>query len=563
MGRRVLVLALDGTTFDLIGPWLDDGSMPNLARLREEGASGPLRSIVPPVTAPAWCSFMTGKNPGKTGVFEFLLREPGRFEEIPVSSRVRHGKTLWEILGDSGRKVVVAGVPVTYPPTPVNGCLVGDFLTPMGDRRFTYPEGLLDEIEAATGPYELYHVEVYRKGAGHLVVDELDRVLEKNRRAYRWLLENKEWDFAMLHVWGTDRFGHELWHVLDPSHPHHDPAEAAILRERCLAYWRRVDAAVGEWMDAAADAATIVLSDHGFGPIKRFLVFNVWLWQQGFLRLKPSPATFVKRALFEMGVSPALGYRISMKLGFAKMRLAAGVGTRSRWIRRVNRLFLSLHDVDWSRSRVYSKGNYGQLFLNLRGREPHGIVAPGAEAEAVLEELTASLRALVDPVSGQPLIGDIWRKEELYSGPFVDRAPDLTFLPRDMSDKALGTVDFTSHRFLEPVYGNTGDHRMNGIFLMRGEGVLPGGPLDAAKLIDVAPTILHYLGEAVPADFDGRVLTEAFTSGEIATRPVRSGPPAGPTLGAGETPPDDDDYGLTKDEMDDIRERLKRAGYLG
>jgi predicted AlkP superfamily phosphohydrolase/phosphomutase len=183
MSRRVLVLALDGATFDLIGPWLDDGSMPNLARLRAEGACGKLRSIVPPVTAPAWCSFMTGKNPGKHGVFEFFLREPGRFEEIPVSSRVRAGRTLWEILGDAGREVLVVNVPVTYPPSPVNGSLVGDFLTPIGARDFTWPPGLLDEIEAATGPFQLYHVEVYRKGRAGVVLDELDRVLEANRRA--------------------------------------------------------------------------------------------------------------------------------------------------------------------------------------------------------------------------------------------------------------------------------------------------------------------------------------------------------------------------------------------
>lgn len=555
MPRRVLVLALDGTTFDLIGPWLDDGSMPNLARLREAGASGKLRSIVPPVTAPAWCSFMTGKNPGKHGVFEFFLREPGGFREVPVSSRARAGKTLWEILSDAGKRVLVVNVPVTYPPVEVNGCLVGDFLTPMGSRDFTYPEGLLAEVEAATGPYELYHVEVYRKGRAHLVLDELDRVLEKNRAANLWLLRNKPWDFAMLHVWGTDRYGHELWHVLDGSHPMHDAAESAILRDRCLAYWRRVDAVCGEWMDAAGDATVLVLSDHGFGPIHNFLVFNVWLLRSGFLRLRPGAATFVKRALFELGLSPAAGYRMAMKLGFARMRLAAGVGTRKRWIERINRLFLSLRDVDWSRTRAYSKGNYGQIFLNLKGREPEGIV-DAAEAPAVMDAITAALRTLPDPFGGGPLIGDIWRKEELYEGPYLDRAPDLTFLPRDMRNKALGTVDFTSHRFVERAYGNSGDHRMDGIFFLRGEGVRPGARLEGAKLIDVAPTILHHFGLGVPADFDGRVLEEAFTDAERAGNPVRTAPPAGAgAAGTGGT--------MTDEAAREIRERLKGIGYLG
>lgn len=558
MARRALVIALDGTTFDLIGPWLDDRSMPNLARLRREGACGPLRSIVPPVTAPAWCTFMTGKNPGKHGVFEFFLREPGNFEETPVSSRARVGRTVWDILGKAGRKVLVVNVPVTYPPKPVNGWLIGDFLTPMGSRDFTFPAELLDEVEAVTGPYQLYHVEVYRPGKGQVVLDELERVLEANRRANLWLLENKAWDFAMLHVWGTDRYGHELWHVLDSSHPAHDPAEALILRERCLEYWRRVDAVVGEWLAAAPDATHIVLSDHGFGPIHNFLVFNVWLLQQGFLRLKRDLPTFVRRALFELGFSPALGYRTAMKLGFARMRLAAGVGTRRRLLDRINRVFLSLADVDWSRTRVYSKGNYGQLFLNLRGREPDGVVEPGEEARRVVEEVVRALRELRDPDTGEPLVGEIWTPEQLYEGPFLRRAPDITFLPVDMRNKALGTVDFTSHRFVERAYGNSGDHRMDGVLFVRGPGVRPGATVRDARLIDVAPTILHHLGQPVPSDFDGRVLTELFTSEEAVSNPVRV-----VEAGVSEELPPAEDSGLTDEERREIRDRLKGMGYLG
>jgi predicted AlkP superfamily phosphohydrolase/phosphomutase len=499
---------------------------------------------------------MTGKNPGKHGVFEFLMREPGSFEEVPVTSRQRVGRTLWEILGQQGRKVLVVGVPVTYPPHPVNGNLIADFLTPMGERGFTHPESLLDEVEAATGPYQLYHVEVYRKGKGQLVLDELDRVLEANRRANRWLLENKPWDFAMLHVWGTDRFGHELWHVLDSSHPMHDPAEAAILRDRCVAYWRNVDAVVGEWMNVAPRAATIVISDHGFGPIHKFLVLNVWLLREGFLRLKPNVATFVKRSVFELGLSPAAGYRLAMKLGFARMRLSAGVGTRSRLIRKLNRLFLSLQDVDWSRTKVYSKGNYGQLFLNLKGREPYGIVDPD-EAGEVVDEVVAALRRLEDPETGEPLIGGIWTREELYSGRFADRAPDITFLPADMKNKALGTLDFTSHRFVEDVYGNSGDHRLNGIFFMKGTGVREGARLEGASLIDVAPTLLHYLGEGVPSDFDGHVLQDVFTADEIGANPIRI------VDAPAEDGDDRGEHGLTSEEMKEIRDRLKRIGYLG
>jgi predicted AlkP superfamily phosphohydrolase/phosphomutase len=359
----------------------------------------------------------------------------------------------------------------------------------------------------------------------------------------------------MLHVWGTDRFGHELWHVLDARHPMHDPAESAIHAPRCIAYWRRVDQVLGEWIASAPDAAILVLSDHGFGPIHRFLVFNVWLLERGFLRLGRGLGTFVRRSLFELGVTPSLGYRLSMHLGFARFRLASGVGTRGRVLKRVNQAFLSLGDVDWSTTRAYSKGNYGQIFLNLRGREPHGIVSRGAEANAVLDELTAALREIRDPETGGALIGEVYRAEELYSGPYLDRAPDLTFLPVDMRNKALGTVDFTSNRFIEWAYGNSGDHRMNGIFLFRGEGVRRGASLHDARLLDVAPTILHYLGEGVPSDFDGHVLVDALTS-EEAARPVRiTEGVRGPAASRGGE--------LTPEEMEEIRSRLKGIGYLG
>jgi predicted AlkP superfamily phosphohydrolase/phosphomutase len=187
-------------------------------------------------------------------------------------------------------------------------------------------------------------------------------------------------------------------------------------------------------------------------------------------------------------------------------------------------------------------------------------VEPGAEAEAVLDDLEADLRRLTDPETGEPLVEDVWRRDDLYHGPLVGRAPDLTFLPRDMRNKCLGTMDFTSHRFMERAYGNSGDHRMNGIFFMAGEGVRPGQRIEGANLIDVAPTILHHLGEGVPADFDGRVLEEALTEDEMAANPVRAAAAANPEAPAGDP---GSDHGLTEEEMKEIRDRLKGIGYLG
>jgi predicted AlkP superfamily phosphohydrolase/phosphomutase len=221
-----------------------------------------------------------------------------------------------------------------------------------------------------------------------------------------------------------------------------------------------------------------------------------------------------------------------------------------------NSLMLSLEDVDWSRTAAYSKGNYGQIFVNLRGREAQGAVEPGAECERVIEDIIQRLRALIDPDTSEPLIGPIWRREDLYSGPHVDESPDIQFLPHDMSNKPLGTLDLTSNRFVTPVYGNSGDHRMHGILIGRGPSLRRGAGIQGARIIDYAPTIMHTMGLDVPSDMDGRVLEEAFLEEYIRENPVK--------LSDAVTDAEAEQAGaMTDEESEEIRERLRGWGYLG
>jgi predicted AlkP superfamily phosphohydrolase/phosphomutase len=233
-----------------------------------------------------------------------------------------------------------------------------------------------------------------------------------------------------------------------------------------------------------------------------------------------------------------------------------GVTNRSKLMGRANTLMLSLEDVDWSRTRAFSKGNYGQIYVNLRGREENGVVEPGAEYERVMREVTEKLRGLADPETGRPLIGPVWRREDLYTGPHSERSPDIQFLPADMSNKPLGTLDLTSNRFITPVYGNSGDHRMHGIMLGRGPDIRRGASVEGARIIDYAPTILHTFGVEVPSDMDGRVLEEIFTEEYMRTNPVRLSEATGHI----ET---DKGGAMTDEESDEIRERLRGWGYLG
>ena len=559
MSKKVLFIGLDGSTFDILDPLMKSGIMPRLKRFNEEGVRGLLETTIPPITPTAWVSWMTGKNPGKHGVFEFLLRRKGSgaLPDQPVSSRSRDGLPFWDVLGRMGKRAIVTNVPCTYPPTMVNGLMISDFLTPRGRKDFTYPENLLEEVESRFGPYQLYITEVYVPGKVDNILNQLFDELKYKTQVNRYLMNEYGWDVFATHYWGTDRFQHELWHLLDESHPFFDRKEHLAHIGRIHDYWNAVDATLGELFDEVGEDATVYLgSDHGFGPIKKFLCFNVWLINEGLLVLKRDAMTRFKRALFRVGLTPDLAYRSAMKMGLAHLRLSVGVTNRSKLMKLANMLMLSLEDVDWSRTVAFSKGNYGQIFINLRGRETHGIVEPGPEYERVVAEVSERLRALVDTETGQPLIGPIWRREDLYTGPHSDNSPDLQFLPCDMTNKPLGTLDLTSNKFITPVYGNSGDHRMHGVMMGRGPELRRGVEIEGARIIDYAPTILHSFGVEVPSDMDGRVLEEAFTEEYMSRNPVRLSDAA--AYGEAEKVGT-----MTDEESEEIRERLRGWGYLG
>ncbi|HKP88128.1 MAG TPA: alkaline phosphatase family protein [Blastocatellia bacterium] len=558
MSKKVLFIGLDGSTFDVLDPLMKRGLMPRLEGFINEGVRGLLETTIPPITPTAWVSWMTGKNPGKHGVFEFLLRRKGTGElpDQPVSSQSRDGLPFWDVLGQMGKRAIVTNMPCTYPPAMVNGLMVSDFLTPRGRRDFTFPQSLLEEIESRFGPYQLYITEVYSPGKVDNILNQLFDELDYKTKVNRYLMERYGWDVFATHYWGTDRFQHELWHLLDESHPFFDRKEHDAHIGRISEYWHAVDATLGELFDGVDGDATVYLgSDHGFGPIKKFLCFNVWLIKEGLLVLKRDPMTRFKRALFKLGLTPDLAYRSAMKLGLAHLRLSVGVTNRSSLMKLANSLMLSLDDVDWSRTVAFSKGNYGQIYVNLKGREARGVVEPGAQYERVMKTLVEKLRALSDQ-NGEPLIGPVWRREDLYTGPHTEDSPDIQFLPADMSNKPLGTLDLTSNRFVTPVYGNSGDHRMHGILLGRGPEIRRGATVEGARIIDYAPTILHSFGAEIPSDMDGRVLEEIFTEEYLLKNPVR--------ISDARLYVEAEKSGaMTDEESDEIRERLRGWGYLG
>ncbi len=458
---KVFVIGLDGATFALIQPFIAQGYLPNLKHLIENGASAELSSTIPPVTASAWTSFMTGKNPGKHGLFDFMQRRTNSYDLAPVSSFDRDGQAIWEIAGDAGLKSIVMGVPVTYPPTPVNGLMVTGMLTPRGVTDYTFPPELADEIKQAIGEYVVYSDAVYSKGRGDVFLQALHYSIQQRAKTAAYLLHKYDWDLSILVFPETDTVCHGLWWAYDNSHHQHNQENAEQFRNGIRDIYRDIDSYIGELIRSLpADTTILVMSDHGHGPLRNFLYVNNFLKQRGYLKIKNAPASQLKNIAFQAGLTPRTAYGMLLNLGLGNLRRTLDKRRGGRGL--LKRFFLSLNDVDWSNTTAYSIGYIGEVHLNVQGREPQGIVQPGAEYERVRDDLIRDLKSLTLP-DGSPLIDQIWKKEEIYSGAHLTDAPDILFFPKNLETIAFGDFEFGSNKILEPSYGVSSSHRMNQI----------------------------------------------------------------------------------------------------
>lgn len=565
--HKIVLVGWDGATWDLLRPWAEAGQLPTVARIMDGGAAGELRSVFPPTTAPAWTSMTTGTNPGKHGLLDWITRRPGTYESMPFTAGFCTQKTIWELMSDAGRRVFTFNVPMTYPPHPLNGLVVAGLGAPSVDSGFTYPPELYQEIVdvvAELGQGYILHPNPGQPDSDSRVEAFLQRlylVTEIHLRTLAHLQAKDVWDGWMAVFSGTDAIQHVMWRFLDPNHPEYDHEKGKRFGGEILRFFQYVDKALGQLVDSLDDDTVLFLtSDHGFGPLSQWFHVNTWLLQEGFIVLKPGVRTRLKRSLFELGLTPMNAYRWlkALGLGHLKEEVTPGRG-RGRLRELMPLLFLSFEDVDWSRTRAYALGQIGPIYFNLKGREPQGIVEAGTEAEALRQEIVARLRRVRDPASGEPVVGDIYRPEELYAGPHLGEAADIVFSPRFDAPTGqipgFGEVDFGTNQAIAPLErGASGVHRMNGLIAAYGKPIRPGIWLEGSQIVDVAPTALYLAGLPVPEDMDGRVLLQALQPEYADPTSVRTGPPAARTV-AGATDV------LSSDEQAILEERLRGLGY--
>lgn len=561
---KVLVLGLDGATFDLMLPWIDEGRLPALAGLVRGGAWSRLESTVPPITPCAWSSFMTGQSPGKHGLFDFVEPLPNGAGFRFTNAASRRGETLWSYLSRHDRKVGVINVPMTYPPEQVNGYLLSGLDTPSERSAYAHPEELRQELHAQGLDYriDVEHLGSMNSDARrdhHLV--QFCEVESVRTRTLQYLQRRYPADFRMLVYTATDQVQHHFWHYMDVRHDKHDPTRAERYRHAIRDVYVHLDGLIASLLKEVDDDTVVMLmSDHGFGPTSNVrLRLNQALERHGLLHFAREGARgrFVRRVV---GWADRL---LRSNLSNGAKRLLASLFPRLRvW-------FETRSDarLDWSKTTAYANESFRAnpaVWINHRGRRPDAPVAEGEALEEALRLTEQMLRDLRDPQTGRPVISNVYRARDLYDGPCLDKAPDLIlswwedhFLLERSTPGGPEALDV--ERSQSPIRGGVefaGSHRLDGVFAMAGGPVRNGLAFHGARIIDVAPTVLYLMGLPIPADMDGRPLVEALDPDFVAARPPEHDGDAAVVA----APSANGSY--TEAEAGIIEQRLAELGYL-
>jgi predicted AlkP superfamily phosphohydrolase/phosphomutase len=466
--KKVLVIGLDCAEPSLMfEQWRDQ--LPNISALMKQGAWTTMRSTVPPITVPAWSSMMSSKDPGTLGVYGFRNRKDYSYSGLffATSTSIREPR-LWDILSQAGKHVVVLGVPQTYPPSKVNGVMVSCFLTPdPATTQYTYPPELREEIDAVLGKNQyLVDVSDYRTEKRDQLLKEIYDMTERRFKLARHFIKTKPWDFFMLVEMGVDRIHHAFWKFFDPRHRKFEPNSpfANAIRDYLIFCDRQIGELIASIPAADRDkTAIVVVSDHGGKRIDGGIAVNEWLIREGYLSVTEYPTT-----------PKPLGKLV-----------AEG-------------------KVDWSRTRCWSEGGYyARVFLNVRGREPNGIIEPG-DYEKVRDELIGRLEALGDE-NGKPIGTRVYRPQELYRD-CRGVAPDLVAIFGDLYWRSIGSIGYNAiHVFENDTGPDDANHAQEGMFLLAAPQFAKG-KIPSINILDVAPTLLTLYGLPVPADMQGIAL---------------------------------------------------------
>ena len=494
--EKLIIIGLDGATFDVLDPLLNAGKLPQIQQLITEGCFGELRSTYPPVTGPAWIAIATGLNPGNTGAYDFFSRRKGSsLETKPISSDLVAGKTFWDYLGNVGLRSIIFNYPMLYPAYEINGFMVSGLGSPM-TKHITYPPSLIDELNACTGGYKT-GVPSYKKKKYMNNEDEylqfLNRSLDLRIEAAKYLLKEKEWDLFMMVLNETDFIQHYLWKHWDSTHPDYQNSRSSKYRKLFIEFWQKIDNSISELLNLCEEITTILISDHGFGPQSKCFYLNEWLKREGYLVEVSSAKIATKIMKFVKAIarkSPFVAETMGILSKFLPESLRQTIYSQP-----------ILYQVDIDKSRAVS----------LSTNRNAGVIYLTEENSKLRREIITKLNCLNNS-SKISFKLEVYEPEDIWYGKFMDYAPDI-LVNIEGFEGAIDSSTFSSKLYkCESISPNqTGLHRMNGIFVANGPSVISGQKIFDAQVLDVAPTIIYMMGYIPPDNLDGQVLYQIFT----------------------------------------------------
>lgn len=506
---------------------LDSGDLPNLQALLECGAYGDCLSTVPSHSWCAWPSFMTGLNPAGHAVFDILEHKPGASKRLPVTYRSIKARTVFDDLTDAGKTSLAVNIPLTFPAPELRGKVVAGGVLP-ASRSYTYPLELQQELDArAPFPVNGMSWTTFRNRP-EAFLEECADITEKRQKSFEYLLDTTKWDFGVLVYVSTDRIQHCLMEYVHPEHPAYPELKDTPVAKQTRAIYQQLDAGLARLLERTTDDDLVVfMSDHGHQACTRTCTMDRILGHLGFLEFGRGSFAF---NLIRWGPGRRIARRI---YDIFKLH---------------GRISIPASPIEWSKTRAYtSVVSTGEgVSVNLRGREPQGIVDP-KDFEKVRDEVADALTSLRDPDTGNAPIAKIYRKEEVLSGRFLDTAPDLLLVPAPFYSltHAKGMI--------EQADWLSGDHRLEGVIVATGPEVTAGPLRETAELIDLGPTALAALGVPTAIERDGKVLTSLAGEGarlQLAGAEARARAEAA----AGS--------GLSSDEEGEIEDHLRGLGYV-
>jgi predicted AlkP superfamily phosphohydrolase/phosphomutase len=517
--KKVFIISLDGATFDIVLPLMQQGYMPNLKSFKEQSLSSELESVIPAVTAPAWTSFMTGKIPSKHGLFGFTQFDPKDNRVKLTNARDIRSKTLWQILSDHGKRCIVLNLPYTTPPYPINGIMVAGWDSP--PTNFSYPADLTDKIMQTFPDYRenlnmwlFDYMPGKSEGNFDRLVETLEHGCQQGSQLAQQFLDQEAWDVFMVHFQQTDWIQHKLWGGIEEGARNSANKDPKI--ERIRQCYKSFDEQVGILLRKVQplNPITIILSDHGFGDYKGDVFPNHHLNKWGYYFESSAAEKDTAKPVREFFSKSRVGTQLYRGMAGVKHFLDSKLQFKryqnfNSWVDFAGGTFGGrVLPVDWSRTKVATVGAYESAFLyvNVIGRGPSGIVRT-EELDGIVADVIARFSKVIDPVTGKKQYRRVARGSEIYpkTGEGI-LIPDVILLPEDgygLSSKISDAL---------PVATSEGVHRHNGVVFLRGKDFKRSASNFAPFLIDMAPTILHALGLPVPTDMDGRVLEEIFVT---------------------------------------------------